>query len=92
MRNTIKMIEGALSLRESLEEGDAQDVREKGGGLRKRRTAYSSGRRELFGWRRKRPGLHRQDITGAVKKTRRKKPRRLLSRLGLSSKHRWRKY
>jgi hypothetical protein len=90
MRRTLQMVEQALEANPCVE-ASKQDLRDKGGGLRKRRTAYSSGRRELFGWRRKRPGISLQDIQGLVKK-KRKKSKRLLSRLGLSSKHRWRTY
>lgn len=66
-------------------------LKKKGGGTRKRRTAYSSGRRELLGFRRKKI----VDLSAELKKAlnRKKKTKKsFLSNTGFRSKQRWKTY
>ena len=59
------------------------------GGLKKRRTAYSSGRREQMGMRRKRPSL-RAELKSALGTSKRRK-KSVNTQTPARSKQRWRK-
>lgn len=86
----------AMDLLERIEafcESSKADRDKKGGGVRKRRTAYSSGRRELFGMRSKKV----VDLGGELKKhlgslKNKKKGGDSLSHTGFKSKQRWKTY
>lgn len=66
------------------------DVREKGGGRRKRRTHYKSGRLELIGYK-KQPKIS-TDLDKSLGITRRKNKKRTIALTPAASKLRWRDY
>jgi hypothetical protein len=74
----------------TLQEAFRGEQARKGGGKRKRRSAYKSGRREIIGFG---PSLGKQlkrDINNALGRKRQK--RRVLANTGYSGKFRWKTY
>ena len=68
---------------------NTQSSRKRTGGKRKRRTAYSSGRREALGMRRKKFSNIKSDTKGLTKRRKRKE---IFAQSGIRRKSRFKRY